>query len=212
MTMKPILWSFRRCPYAMRARLALASSEVPYEHREILLRDKPVEFLTISPKATVPVMQTGDRVIDESLDIMLWALEQNDPQGWLLGSSDGSAEMRDLIAQADGPFKTALDRYKYASRDIGAPTERANAATFLLKLNDILGEQPFLFGARPTLPDMAILPFVRQFAHVDIDWFAAQNWDAVIGWLDAFKSSERFGVIMKKYPTWASAHTGAKPT
>jgi glutathione S-transferase len=192
----------------MRARLALASSEVPYEHREILLRDKPVEFLAISPKATVPVMQTGDLVIDESLDIMLSALEQNDPQGWL----HGPKEMRDLIAQADGPFKTALDRYKYASRDIGAPVERANAATFLLKLNDLLGEQPFLFGERPTLPDMAILPFVRQFAHVEIDWFEAQNWDAVIGWLDAFKSSERFGVIMKKYPTWAGARTGAKPT
>lgn len=196
----PILWSFRRCPYAMRARLAIASAGISVDLREIQLRNKPAAFLATSPSGTVPCLDRGQEVIDESLDIMLWALRHADPEGLLTMPEAGF----DLIAEADGPFKTALDRYKYAVRfedvDIGAEQEKA--ALFLRKLEDRLVGQSWLFGARPSLADLAILPFVRQFAHVDLPWFEAQGWTAVAGWLDRFKTSERFAAIMRKYPAW----------
>ena len=196
----PILWSFRRCPYAMRARLALASSGVETQLREVVLRDKPDEFLATSPSATVPCLNTGSEVIDESLDIMIWALEQYDPEGWL----DMPFEGHDLIALCDGPFKTALDHYKYPSRHEGidAQAQRDAAAAFLSKLDALLGDKSFLFGDTPKLADMAILPFVRQFAHVDLTWFDAQPWPQATRWLEAFKSSDRFAAIMSKYPQW----------
>ncbi|NNE80639.1 MAG: glutathione S-transferase [Silicimonas sp.] len=197
---RPILWSFRRCPYAMRARLAVQSAGITVELREILLRDKPAEFLQASPKGTVPVLQADGRVIEESLDLMLWALNQNDPEDWLAMPGHGY----DLIEEADGPFKSALDRYKYTSRhvdvDIGA--EQHKAGLFLHQLDRSLKDRAFLFGDRPRLADMAILPFVRQFAHVDLDWFNAQPWPGVSSWLADFKSSDRFGAIMKKHPQW----------
>ena len=196
--MTPILYSFRRCPYAMRARLAIASAGVQVELREIVLRDKAPEFLAASPKATVPVVVDGDRVIEESFDVMLWALGQNDPEGWLSRQDDA------LIAQADGPFKTALDRYKYASRydDVDASAERSAAALFLADLDKRLASNGWLMDDQPRLSDMAILPFVRQFAHVDLDWFTAQPWPHLITWLNRFKSSPRFLGIMQKYPRW----------
>ena len=198
---RPILWTFRRCPYAMRARLAIASAGVEVEMREILLRDKPAPFLEASPKGTVPVVESGDRVIEESLDVMLWALEQNDPKGWLDMPSYGF----DLIAESDGPFKTALDRYKYASRhaDVDVSKEQHNAGLFLHKLNDVLESQGFLFAQSPRIADMAILPFVRQFAHVDLSWFHEQSWTGVHAWLDAFKASDSFRLIMTKYDPWS---------
>lgn len=197
---RPILYSFRRCPYAMRARLAIQSASIPCELREILLRDKPEAFLTASPKGTVPVVVTNDQVIEESLDVMRWALGQNDPEGWLDMPPTGEA----LIAEADGPFKRALDRTKYAVRypDVDVAAERALAGAFLIKLNDLLADQPWLFGDRPTLADFAILPFVRQFAHIDLDWFDAQPWPGVRDWLTRFKTSDRFAAIMGKYDTW----------
>ncbi|WP_306114831.1 MULTISPECIES: glutathione S-transferase [unclassified Roseovarius] len=197
---RPILWSFRRCPYAMRARLALAVSGQRVELREVVLRDKPDAFLATSPTATVPCLDTGVEVIDESLDIMLWALRRHDPGEWL----DMPPEGHDLIAWNDGPFKTALDRYKYVTRhkdvDIGA--ERSTAVEFLARLDGLLGHGEWLFGKRPGLADMAILPFVRQFAHVDLCWFHAQPLPHVARWLAAFKSSGRFAAIMRKYPPW----------
>lgn len=203
---RPILWSFRRCPYAMRARLAIASAGVSVELREIVLRDKPAAFLATSHSGTVPCLDTGKEVIDESLDIMLWALRHADPEGLLAMPEAGF----DLIATSDGPFKAALDRYKYAVRfddvDIGAEQEKA--ALFLRKLEDRLVGQSWLFGARPSLADLAILPFVRQFAHVDLPWFEAQEWTGVAGWLDRFKTSERFASIMRKCPAWKA---GDKP-
>ncbi|MGR3512889.1 MAG: glutathione S-transferase [Paracoccaceae bacterium] len=199
--MAPILWTFRRCPYAMRARLAIASAGVRVELREILLRDKPEAFLDASPKGTVPVVQDGETVIEESLDVMLWALNQNDPEGWRDMPDAGHA----LIAEADGPFKQALDRTKYAVRfaDVDVEAERAKAGAFLMKLDSQLGNNAYLFGDVPRMADMAILPFVRQFAHTDLDWFTAQPWDAVTRWLEAFKASDRFKAIMTKYPPWA---------
>lgn len=198
----PVFYSFRRCPYAMRARLALSSAGIDVEHREILLRDKPAAMLAVSPKGTVPVLVTAGKVIDESYDIMLWALAQNDPENWL----DIPQPANDLIAEADGEFKTSLDRYKYASRiaDADPETDRAYASQFLVGLNAMLANQPYLFGANPRLPDMAIATFVRQFAHVDLEWFSAQPWPGLLEWLNEFKTSQRFLGIMQKYPVWQS--------
>ncbi len=197
---RPVLYSFRRCPYAMRARLAIASAGISCELREVVLRDKAPELLQASPKATVPVLVIGDEVIEESLDIMIWALRQNDPEGWL-ASQDASLP---LIAECDRPFKMALDRYKYGSRYAGADTtaERATAAEFLQKLDGMLSASAYLFGEVPSLGDMAILTFVRQYAFVDKDWFDAQPWPNLIRWLNAFLGSDRFAAIMDKHPKW----------
>lgn len=200
MSSLPILWSFRRCPYAMRARLAIQSSGLQVGLREILLKDKPAPFLAASPKGTVPVVQDGGLVIEESRDVMLWALGRNDPEGWLDMPQEGHA----LIDQNDGPFKTALDHTKYAVRfpDRNEEDERAKAVAFLTELNDRLAQSAFLMGSRRTLADMAIVPFVRQFANTDRAWFDAQGLDPLTKWLDAFLASERFRRIMVKYPPW----------
>ena len=199
--MRPVLYSFRRCPYAMRARLAIYSAGLETELREILLRDKAPEFLEASPKGTVPVVTAGALVLEESLDIMEWALDQNDPEGWL----DVPQSMRDLIAECDGPFKAALDRYKYPNRYDSDPlAERQKGADFLAKLNTLLKGSDCLYGPKPTLPDMAILPFIRQFANTDRAWFDAQDWPRLHSWLAAFLASDRFVAIMDKYPMWRS--------
>lgn len=204
----PVLYSFRRCPYAMRARLAIASAGFQVELREILLRDKAPEFIAASPKATVPVLVLKDgTVIEESLDVMLHVLGQSDPEGLLTPISGTPADMRALISQADGPFKSALDRYKYANRYEGADpvTERNKAALFLHQLNDRLTtNHGFLFGTRISLADIAILPFIRQFANVDRAWFDSQDWPALITALNHFTASERFNAIMTKYAKWQS--------
>ena len=196
----PVLYSFRRCPYAMRARLALVSSGQQVELREVVLRDKPQAFLATSPSATVPCLKMDEAIIDESFDIMLWALNQNDSEGWLNMPGAGF----DLIEEADGPFKIALDRYKYASRHAGVDTdeEQHKAGLFLHRLNRMLDDKDWLFGASPTMADMAMLPFVRQFAHVDLTWFQGEPWPDLIRWLEVFKSSDRFAAIMGKYPQW----------
>ena len=195
---RPVLYSFRRCPYAMRARLAIAASGVEVELREILLRDKAQEFLETSPSGTVPSLQLDDRVIDESFDIMLWALEQSDPENWLHGTHISF----DLIETCDGPFKTALDRYKYHTRYKADPNvERAIASEHLHEWNLKLGAG-WLQGNKASLADYAILPFVRQFANVDRDWFEAQPWTNLHRWLAAFVESSRFAAIMQKYPVW----------
>jgi glutathione S-transferase len=195
--MAPILYSFRRCPYAMRARLALQVSGVAVELREVVLRDKPQAFLDVSPSATVPCLVTEAAVIDESLDIMLWALKENDPEGWLAMPKQGYA----WIERADGPFKQALDRTKYETRYPGSdPTaERAKASVFLSDLNAQI--DTWMFG-RESLADNAILPFVRQFAFIDKDWFDAQPWPNLQAWLKRFLASPYFAAIMDKYPAW----------
>ncbi|MFY0595005.1 MAG: glutathione S-transferase [Cognatishimia sp.] len=204
--MTPILYSFRRCPYAMRARLAVAASGQQVELREILLRDKAPAFLETSPSATVPCLQVADDVIDESLDVMKWALGQSDPEGWLNMPAAG----HDLIAEADGPFKKALDRTKYASRypDANPEDQRIQAHAFLHRLNNQL-TTPFLFGETPNLADMAILPFVRQFAFIDKARFDTENWPNLSRWLESFLVSDRFQSIMAKYPKWVE---GDAPT
>ena len=196
----PILWSFRRCPYAMRARLAIAASGQQVALREILLRDKPAEFLATSPKGTVPVLDTGEAIIAESRDIMLWALGRSDPEHWL----DMPDEGQRLIDRCDGPFKQALDHTKYAVRypDHDPGYERERAMDFLRDLNARLTDSPFLMGPDRRLADMAILPFVRQFANIDRAWFDAQGFGPLTRWLDDFLQSERLSAVMTKYPPW----------
>lgn len=196
----PILWSFRRCPYAIRARLAIQQAGLRVELREILLRDKPQAFLDTSPSATVPTLRDGANVLDESLDIMVWALRRNDPIGLLDMPPEGWA----LIEANDGPFKTALDHTKYAVRypDLDAGEERARAARHLAALDPMIGDGAWLFGTRPTLADLALLPFVRQFANTDRAWFDAQDWPGLHGWLDRFTEGPAFHAIMVKHPPW----------
>ncbi|MEQ9518752.1 MAG: glutathione S-transferase [Parvibaculum sp.] len=198
---RTIFYSFRRCPYAMRARLALEVSGQAVRLREVVLRDKPDEMLTVSPKGTVPVLQTAEGVIvEESLDIMYWALRENDPENWLAEEAQSAA----LIADIDGPFKHHLDRYKYENRydgDVSA-THRAAAQPYLMALNERLAKSPWLLGERAHLADYAILPFVRQFANTDRGWFDAQDWPHLKAWLDRFLSSGRFQRVMGKYAQW----------
>lgn len=180
--------------------MAVLSAGLDVELREIKLKDKPQVFLNASPSATVPNLQAGDLNLDESLDIMCWALGQNDPHGLLNMPEDGQT----LIAQNDGPFKTALDHTKYATRypDVNPEAERAQASEFVQFLETKLTAQAFLTGHRPTLADLAIFPFVRQFAHIDRAWFDAQSWPKVIAWLDGLLQSTDFETAMRKIPVW----------
>lgn len=201
----PVLYSFRRCPYAMRARLALLVSQQRCELREILLRDKAEEFLEISPKGTVPVLLLPDgRVIEESLDIMLWALERNDPEQWLAQDSASQEAMLDLIERCEMEFKVHLDRYKYSDRFEGGDTEREYqmAMEFLNELDARLTDQRWLFGNQPKLVDMAIVTFVRQFANVDRDRFHQVPFANLHRWLNSVIESELFEIVMHKYPIW----------
>jgi glutathione S-transferase len=179
----------------MRARLALDVSGQAFEVREVALRNKPPEMLRLSPKGTVPVLVLPDgSVIDESLDIMLWALGRSDPEGWL-----APAGMLELIKRFDSHFKHHLDRYKYPSRFEGADSlgSRAAASEDLMLLEERLVRTEYLTGASVALADMAIMPFARQFANVDSGWFASQPWSAVQRWLQALVESERFVRIMQ---------------
>ncbi len=202
----PIFWSFRRCPYAMRARLAIAASGQKVQLWEILLRDKPADFLATSPKGTVPVLKLKNgQVIDESRDIMFWALEQNDPENWLAVWRQNPALARAFLDRLDGAFKHDLDRYKYASRyDLDAGSNhRDSGGVFLAELDQDLQQTGALSGLQLGLLDFASLPFVRQFRIADPDWFDNQSWPHLHAWLDAFLSSARFRLVMQKYPQWS---------
>ncbi|WP_102867335.1 glutathione S-transferase [Pseudovibrio exalbescens] len=203
---EPLLYSFRRCPYAMRARLALVASNTTCQLREIVLRDKPAHMLEISPKGTVPVMQLADgTVIEESLDIMLWALRRNDPQGWLTPEEGALDEMLALIAEMDGPFKHHLDRYKYATRYDGADPDTHYAAAIqeLGKLEQRLEANSYLFGSRPALADQALFPFVRQFCNADKERFTISAPKRVQKWLEDRISSPEFSVVFgTKWKPW----------
>lgn len=209
----PVLYSFRRCPYAMRARLALLSSGQVTELREVVLREKPADMLQASPKGTVPVLVLQDgTVLEESLDVMGWALRRDDPEGLRAFPQDVCKAMDELVAESDGPFKSALDRYKYPNRYDGTDRagEREKGAAFIGKLDGLLDGQPHLFGERISFADIAILPFVRQFAHVDRGWFWAQDWPNVLRWLDVFLESDRFKHIMTKHAQWQSGEEGVR--
>jgi glutathione S-transferase len=202
----PVLYSFRRCPYAMRARMAIKVSGVKVELREVVLRDKPPELVEASAKATVPVLVLPDsEVIDESLDIMHWALRHNDPGNWLAADDNG------LIEQNDGPFKASLDRYKYPHRyGLEDGNEHRDAGLAILgQLDSRLREHAFLSGNARGLTDIAIFPFIRQFAATDQSWFDAQPLADLRRWLDYHLASDLFAGIMHRYPRWQA---GDPPT
>ena len=208
----PVLYSFRRCPFAIRARLALRLSDTRVALREVLLRDKPAALLYCSEKGTVPVLQLASgEVIDESLDIMCWALRLNDPADCLLAAQGASLRRQQLalIARNDQCFKPALDRYKYADRHPRHPPEhyRQQGEQFLGELDARLQRHSFLMGSGLGLADLAILPFVRQFANVDKSWFDATAHRHLQDWLEGLLSSTLFDSVMEKYPVWREGDT-----
>jgi len=205
-TQTPILYSFRRCPYAIRARWALYLCGHTVALREVLLRDKPPCLVEYSAKATVPVLVLPDgRVIDESIDIINWALSVNDPQGLLqpLGAPDRRQSLL-LIEQNDQQFKPLLDRYKYADRHPQQSQQeyRRQAEFFLLLLEAQLQRGDYLLGARQSLADVAILSFIRQFAAVDKAWFDNSPYPALRRWLQRGMASPSFVAVMAKVPRW----------
>ena len=231
----PILYSFRRCPYAIRARMALAYVEISYELREVSLKNKPREMLEISPKGTTPVMQIFGNgqikdetkglsplfhrvspdfmVLEESLDIMQWALQQDDQLNWGNLSDADLTIANQLISTNDREFKQALDRYKYAKRFPERSPEfyRQQAEGFLQVLEQRLGEShqslsKFLIGDRQTFADIAIFPFVRQLAYVDIEWFNSSPYRHLQNWLRSHESSALFELVMQKFPVWESGY------
>ena len=214
----PVLYSFRRCPYAMRARLALLASGQQCELREVVLSHKPSEMLAASPKGTVPVLVLpSGQVIEQSLEVMQWTLQQADPHHWLTQDPTHASHVAELIARCDGPFKADLDRYKYPNRYTlpDGLLHRAQGAGFLQVLEvQLTGSSTisrsispsvtqFLSGTQFGLADAAIAPFVRQFAHTDPQWFAAQPWPRLQSWLQNFEDSALFQQAMVKVPPWA---------
>ncbi|MEO8417179.1 MAG: glutathione S-transferase [Methylophilaceae bacterium] len=200
----PILYSFRRCPYAMRARMALRYSSIQVDVHEVSLKNKPQAMLQISPKGTVPILALPNGVvIDESLNIMRWALAQHDPEDWLmLGAPILGQEAEDLIAENDGAFKQALDRYKYATRFPEHPAEfyRAEGETFLQALELRLSKTRYLCREQCSFADIAIFPFIRQFTSVDEAWFRRAPYSALENWLKQLLDSRLFISIMEKHP------------
>ncbi len=204
----PVLYSFRRCPYAMRARMALYKANIKCELREVVLKDKPESMLQLSKKGTVPVLLTPDKkVIEQSNDVMHWALNQHDPDNWL---HEDASKSQYLIDYNDNEFKHFLDRYKYY---VGYPEHsqeyyRENAESFIKMLeNNLLKNNNLaLLSDRISLVDISIFPFIRQFARVDLNWFQASPYKSVIRWLNKLEESELFEGCMKKYAQWLPEH------
>ena len=205
-TQLPILYTFRRCPYAMRARMAIYYSGITVEIREILLKDKPKQMLEVSPKGTVPVLLLSNgEVIEESREVMMWALKQNDPDTWYAGlCQEQQSEIQFLINRNDNDFKPWLDKYKYS---VGYPEHsqeyyRKNAEVYLFDLNTRLSLSKYLVADVVSIADIAIFPFIRQFAFVDKTWFEQTQYSYLRNWLNTLLNSELFYSIMNKYPCW----------
>lgn len=201
----PVLYSYRRCPYAMRARMALIYSQIDFEHREIELRHKPVSMLALSPKGTVPVLVTPDSlVIDQSIDIMYWALAKYDPMQWLPLDLQQRQKIVDEIYRNDLEFKPILDAYKYPDRSRVSQDVSWNKAfeEHLLPMETVLNVQNFLLGDRPSLLDIAVFPFIRQWAGVDSKKFHESTLLSIQRWLNFFLLSDLFHKAMAKYPVW----------
>ncbi len=207
----PVLYSFRRCPYAIRARLALHISGIAYELREIQLRRKPDCMLTASPKGSVPVLLRPDgQVIDESWDIMLWALQQHDPENWRGPHNRYQEEALPWVTINDSTFKAALDRYKYADLHPAQPQShyRAQGEVFLQQLENKLQTRAYLLGNHLSIADAAIFSFIRQFAAVDQDWFDQAPYPRLRDWTHTLIASALFTTVMQKHPVW---HSGGLP-
>lgn len=204
----PILYSFRRCPYAMRARMTLCAASITVDLREVFLREKPEEMLYLSAKGAVPVLAFDEMVLEQSLDIMYWALDQSDPEGWL--RKDLAEQTQALIDKNDGCFKTHLDHYKYSDRYPAESQQhyREQGEEFLALLEANLQQHSYLLADTPTLVDIAIFPFIRQFAFVDKDWFDGSQYQRLQQWLKYFLESPLFLQSMVKQPPW---RTGDQP-
>ena len=192
---KPFLFSYRRCPYAMRARMAMLSANISFDAYEISLRDKPEELIKLSPKATVPVLLYNNKVIDESLDIMLWAYAISDESNHLIILSQHEREVTDkLIKVNDCEFKKQLDAYKYEPNEniLVRDDLFKRGLLFLESLEICLGNHKFLIGNRVSFADIAIFPFIRQFAHVDIDRFTNIKLIKTKKWFELMGSDELF--------------------
>ncbi len=201
----PILYSFRRCPYCIRAHMALHYAGLPIELRAVELRALPDAARAVSPKATVPALDLGDGAfISESWDIVKWALQQSDPDNWLGTNADYLQAAEALVATNDGPFKYNLDRYKYADRFPEQPMEayRLGCERFIQQLDTALEQQPFLLTAQITVADIAVFPFIRQFAMVDQTWFEQSRYNDVQGWLARMLATEWFTAAFSKQPIW----------
>ena len=203
----PILYSLRNCPFAMRARLALYKSKQVVELRDVVLKNKPAQMITASAKGTVPilVLNTG-KVVDESLDIMLWALHENDPENLLLTTQAESQleQILALIHRFDREFKTCLEQYKCAKRYHESNIEQCRQACEVY-INDIerrLSEHTFVMGDQESVADIAILPFIRQFARVERQWYLQSPYPNVKKWLSAYLQSPLFTKVMAKHPLW----------
>jgi glutathione S-transferase len=197
----PVLYSFRRCPFAIRARMALVYSGIRVELREVKLSDMPAAMLQQSPKATVPVLVLVDgRVLDESFDVMTWCLAHSDPDHWL----DIDAASRQLMRRCDEDFKPLLDCYKYADRhrECSELEHRNRAEAFVGELNQLAAKRAFLSGSHCRLTDVAIFPFIRQFAGVDAAWFEHSEYAALRRWLQTMLASDLFQRVMQKQPFW----------
>ena len=199
----PILYSFRRCPYAMRARMAIHISGQKCELREVLLRDKPPSMLEYSAKGTVPVLILQDgKVIDECLDVIDWALNLNDPDDWQ--RSKDTKKTKELIKINDGEFKYHLDRYKYSKRYDNEDPEfhRKKCLKFIESVNNELNNSKYIFDDNISYADIVVLPFIRQFRIADIEWFDSLPYDNLKKWLSSFLDSSLLHSIMKKYDLW----------
>ena len=202
----PILFSFRRCPYAMRARIAIKLCSLECEIREINLKLKNKEFLELSPKGTVPVLVLpDDKIIEESMDIIHWAISNNDPYNLKLKNLEIYNKDMELISIFDNEFKYHLDRYKYNSRYKGINKEehKYKARDLLVNLNNSLKEKQWLNGENISISDISILPFIRQYRIADIKWFDEKlELPNINRWLDKFLNSKIFNNVMKKYKIW----------
>jgi len=197
---KPYLFSYRRCPYAMRARMALVESKIEFDVYEISLRNKPQEMLSISPKGTVPVLIVNELVLDESLEIMKWAYKNSKSKQLNVLESDKQTTANKLIEINDGKFKDFLDCYKYFERypNKSKQEHRENCYFFLDILEKRLKDTLFLINDERTFADISIFPFVRQFMNVDKVWFNESDYKKIKKWLTLLVESDLFKKIMVK--------------
>ncbi|OUS25370.1 glutathione S-transferase [Thalassotalea sp. 42_200_T64] len=199
----PVLYSLRNCPFAMRARLAIYKSKLSIELRDVVLNNKPKEMLAASQKGTVPTLVLPSaQVIDESLEVMLWALNESDPDDLL---HSGSAETLTLIAQFDDQFKSCLEQYKCAKRyhESNLAECRQACEVYVKDLEQRLTEHDYIINDKESLADIALLPFIRQFAKVERQWYLQSPYPKVKRWLNRYLQSAMFTKVMAKYPLWS---------
>jgi len=206
----PILYSLRNCPYAMRARVAIYYAKQKVALRDLVLSNKPAEMLAVSPKGTVPVLVLDNelaqpKVIDESLDVMLWALGQSDPDDFLHCESPHLlAEMLSLISQFDNEFKKCFDKYQCAKRyhEDSLENDRAACEKYILALEERLQRNDFLMSNKASLADIALLPFIRKFSKVERQWYLQSPYPKLRTWLNNYLQSRMFSKVMSQYPLW----------